>query len=168
MPVATTAGTSLVRSHYWVPYGYILPYQEQVSAIDDAGNMSLTPSAGLSRTATVYQQSLSSFTYSSGWGSSSSTVYSGGSARYSSTVGKYVSFKASGQSFGFLTYRASTRGRARIYVDGVLKGTLTLTSSTVKARNLAYTITFATSGTHTIKVVVYSGRVDVDGFVVLR
>jgi hypothetical protein len=35
-------------------------------------------------------------------------------------------------------------------------------------RDLAYVVSFSTSGTHTIKVVVVSGRVDVDAFVVLR
>ncbi len=53
-------------------------------------------------------------------------------------------------------------------MDGVLKTTLTLTSSTIKARNIAYTITFGSSGTHTIRVVVARGRVDVEAFVVLR
>ena len=43
-----------------------------------------------------------------------------------------------------------------------------MTSSTTKYRNLAYVVGFPTSGTHTLKLVVYSGRVDIDAFVVLK
>jgi hypothetical protein len=53
-------------------------------------------------------------------------------------------------------------------VDGVLATTLTLTSGRTRGRNLAWAFTFGRSGTHTIRVVAASGRVDVDAFVVLR
>jgi len=56
----------------------------------------------------------------------------------------------------------------KVYVDGSYKGTITLTSPATKYRYIAYATTFTATGTHTIKLVVASGRVDVDGFIVLK
>ncbi|MFN8631413.1 MAG: hypothetical protein U0838_14180 [Chloroflexota bacterium] len=83
-------------------------------------------------------------------------------------MGAYAFLKTTGSSFGFVTTKGSAYGKAKVYVDGKLKTTLNLKSSVTKYRNLAYVISFATSGSHTIKIVVASGRVDVDAFVVLR
>jgi hypothetical protein len=59
-----------------------------------------------------------------------------------------------------------------VYIDGVLKGTVSATSSANTYRRIAYQFTWSTAGTHTIKVVVLgtSGhpRVDVDAFLVLK
>ncbi len=67
-----------------------------------------------------------------------------------------------------MTTRASSRGKVKVYVDGSYKGTITLTSSATKYRYIAYATTFTATGTHTIKLVVASGRVDVDAFIVLK
>lgn len=165
----TTSATSTVRTHEWKPAGatYDTAYQYQVTPMDDGGNVGPTY-MGSALTPTVYQQTSTAFTYSTGWGSSTSTSFSGGSAKYSSTAGKYVSFRTSGRSFGFVSTRATSRGKVKVYVDGAYKGTITLTSSTTKFRNLVYVVGYTTSATHTIKLVVASGRVDVDAFVVLR
>ena len=167
-PSASTA-SAITRNHWWEAYGDTADtsYRYQVQAEDDAGNLSTTP-AGPYLTPTVYNQTMSSFAYSAGWTSTSSTSYLQGSAKYSTTAGRYVTFTASGRAMGFVSYKGSTRGKVRVYVDGVYKGLITLTSSTSKARQIVFATSWATSGTHSIKLVVYSGRVDVDGFVVLR
>ena len=164
----TTADIGTTRTHEWKPTGssYDTSYQYQVTPQDDAGNLGATMTGSL-LTPTVYQQT-QSVTYTGTWGTSSSASYSSGSTRYSSTAGASASFKASGRSFGFVTTRASSRGKVKVYVDSVYKGTVTLTSSTTRYRNIAYVFGYSTSATHTIKLVVYSGRVDVDAFVVLR
>jgi hypothetical protein len=163
------AGTSVTRSHYWRPSTSTanVSYLYGVAPQDGYGNVSPIVT-GSRLSPVVYQQTTSAFTYSSGWSNSTSSSFLGGTARYSSTAGKYVSFKASGRSFGFVTYRNSTRGKVKVYVDGVLKATVTLKSATTRARYLAYVASFASSGTHTIKLVVVSGRIDVDAFVVIR
>lgn len=165
----SATGTSATRNAWWKASGDPTSYTHQwaAQATDWAGNPSPAV-AGSSLTPVVYQQSLAQFTYSSGWRSTSSTSYSGSSAKYASTAGASVTFKTSGRSFGFVTTRGSTRGKVKVYVDGTLKGTVTLTSSTTAYRRLMYTITFGSSATHSIKLVVASGRVDVDGFVVLK
>jgi hypothetical protein len=163
------AGSTVTRSHWWepntAPSALDTSYQYGVEGEDGYGNVG-TFVAGSRLTAIVYQQT--SATYSTGWRSSSGPAYLGGSAKYSSTAGKYATFKTSGRAFGFVSTKASTRGKVKVYVDGVYKGTLTLKTSTTKYRNLAYVANFSTTGTHTIKLVVASGRVDVDAFVVIR
>ena len=165
----TTTGTTYVNLHTWKPAGSTAnrSWQYRVTPEDDGANIG-NPATGSTLTPTNYQQTHSSFTYSTGWSSSSNAKYSGGSVKYSSKAGASASFRTSGRSFGFVTTRGSTRGKVKIYVDGASKGTFTLTSSSSKYRNIAYAITFTTTGTHTIKLVVVSGRVDVDSFIVLK
>jgi hypothetical protein len=160
-------GTSFTRSEYWKystnPGDF--SYQYAVYCYDQSNNSSV-PLYSAILTPTVYEQTKA--TYSGTWATHSSYVFSNGSTKYSTKAGASASFKTSGRSFAFVTTKASNRGKAKVYVDGVLKTTLTLKSTAAKYGNLAYVINFAVSGTHTIKVVVVSGRVDVDAFVVLR
>jgi hypothetical protein len=153
-------------------YAYLSPSAMvdafRVSAMNEAGLWSPTSAWGIPLTPTIFQQTLSYTKYSSGWTSQSSSSFSGGSTKYSSKAGATATFKMSGRSFAWVSYRASNRGKAKVYVDGVLKGTITLKATVTAARYLPYAISFSTPGTHTIKIVVVSGRVDVDGFVVLR
>ena len=159
----------MTRSHPFARYGWGPNVRDdwQVGAYDDGGNSTFSAwSATLSPI--VFEQSLSYTKYSSGWYTARSTAYSGGSAKYSTRSGAYASFRMSGRNFAWVSYKSSTRGKAKVYVDGVYRATITLKSSTSKARNLVYAINYGARGTHTIKVVVVSGRVDVDAFVVLR
>jgi hypothetical protein len=165
---STGTATSVTRNHFWRPYSLASDYSYQyaASAVDAYGNASTTV-LGADLSPLVYQQT-NGVTYKGTWKSSSSSSYLGGSVRYSTSAGASASFRTSGRSFGFVTTRAASRGKVKVYVDGVLKGTVTLTSSATRFRTLAYTITFSSSATHTIKLVVASGRVDVDAFVVLK
>jgi len=168
-PLSAGTSTAITRNHWWEAYGDAADtaYRYQVQAEDDAGNLSTMP-AGPYLTPTVYNQTMSNFAYSAGWSNTSSSSFLQGSAKYSTTAGRYVTFTASGRAMGFVSYKGSNRGKVRVYVDGVYKGLITLTSSTSKARQIVFATSWATSGTHKIKLVVYSGRVDIDGFVVLR
>jgi len=163
-------GTSFVEkvSAYTLGDPSAVPDSFSVRAFNDAGLKAPDSAWGQSLTATIFQQTLKYTTYSSGWSSQSSSAFSGGSTKYSSKAGATATFKMSGRSFAWVSYRASNRGKAKVYVDGHLKATISLKSSATAARYIPYAITFSTSGTHTIKIVVVSGRVDVDGFVVLR
>jgi len=160
-------GTSVIRSEWWKWPTTVgnSSYQYGVRAIDNASIIGAQATSA-TLTPTVYEQTKAS--YKGTWSTQSSSAFSNHSTRYSSKVGASATFKTSGRSFAFVTTKASNRGKARIYVDGVLKTTLTLKSTAAKYGNLAYVINFAASGTHTIKVTVVSGRVDVDAFVVLR
>ncbi|MFN8631418.1 MAG: hypothetical protein U0838_14205 [Chloroflexota bacterium] len=161
-------GTSFVESVAAFAYGDAesLADRFQVVALNEAGIYSPTSSWGASLTPTIFQQTRA--TYRGRWSNASGSAYSGHSTKYATSAGASATFKVSGRSFAWVSYRASTRGKARVYVDGVLKSTISLKSSVTRARSIPYAITFSKSGTHTIKVVVVSGRVDVDAFVVLR
>jgi hypothetical protein len=161
-------GTSVTRAHWWKPStsGAVLGYRYAIEAEDAYGNLSPLV-LGSNLTATVYQTS-SGVTYTGTWRTASASAYSGGSTRYSTSVGSSATFRTTGRSYGVVSTRASTRGKVKVYVDGTLKGTVTLTASRATYRRLVYVSSFAASATHTIKLVVASGRVDLDAFVVLR
>lgn len=167
-PAGSFAGVATVRNHYWKAYGSTdtVTMAYAVSATDAYGNASGS-ATGSTLSPIVYSEA-NGFTYAGTWGTSTASSFNGGRARYSSNVGASATFKTTGRAFGFVSYRASTRGKVKVYVDGVYKGTVTLTSSTARARYLAYVMNYATTGTHTIKLVVASGRVDVDAMVVIK
>jgi hypothetical protein len=164
----STTGTSVTRAHWWKrsTSGEALGYRYAVQAVDAYGNLS-SQVAGSNLTATVYQTS-SGVTYAGSWHTATASAYSGGSTRYSTSAGSSATFKTTGRSYAVVSTRAKTRGKVKVYVDGKLKGTVTLTASGTAYRRLVYVTSFATSASHTIKLVVAGGRVDLDAFVVLR
>ena len=142
----------------------------RAQAIDGAGNVG--PFAtGPTVTASLRQQT-SATVYSGSWHTSSSTSYSGGSARYATAAGASATFTFYGRSVGYVAYKASTRGSVRVYVDNVYKGTVSLSSTTSRARQIVFATNWASPGTHRLKLVVVGTaghpRVDVDAFVVLN
>ncbi|MEI7744888.1 MAG: hypothetical protein WCK58_14215 [Chloroflexota bacterium] len=158
--------TSVTRLHPWKLASNTSDYSNQyaVFAWDNSGNTTGVL-AGPVLTPVVYQQTSATFTGT--WTTKSGSTFAGGSVKYSKIAGASASFKTSARSFAFVTTKGSAYGKARVYVDGVLKTTLALGGAS-RYRNLAYVINFASPGTHTVKVVVASGRVDVDAFLVLR
>lgn len=162
---STTTSTSLIE-----PFLVGHTTRCRVQATDGAGNTGLF-ATGATVTTSVRQQT-SATTYSGSWHTVSSTSYSGGTARYASTAGASATFIFYGRSVGFVTYKASTRGSLKIYIDNVYKGTISLSSSTSRARQIVYATSWASPGTHRLKVVVVGTaghpRVDVDAFVVLN
>lgn len=145
-------------------------YRFRVRAIDNKGNVGAM-AYGPSFTAYRYQETSSSIVYSSPWQTLTSTVYSGGHAKSTTINGNDATFTTLSRTIAWVTTKSPTRGSADVYVDGVLKAHVILNSSTARYRYLAYSITFATSGVHSMRVV-YTGastkRADVDAFVFLR
>jgi len=84
----------------------------------------------------------------------------------------YATFSFAGRSVAFLSYKSSTRGSVKIYVDGVYKKTVSLYSTTVRTRQLVFSYSWAAYGSHKLRLVVVGTaghpRVDVDGFAVLK
>ena len=101
------------------------------------------------------------------------SVYSGGSTKYSSTACASATFTATGaRAIAIVVTRALTRGSFKVYVDGVLRGTVSSYGSPTNYRRLIYQVSWPTAGTHRVRVVI-SGtlrhpRVDLDAFIVLR
>ncbi len=166
-----TAATNLTLS---LQVGHT--YQFGVRAV----NGNFEPGAfvsGVTFTPTVYQQTTNiaaaKVVYSGSWSSSSSSPYSGGSVKYASVAGRSATFTATGaRAIAIVTDKASSRGSFKVYVDGVLKGTISTYSTTTRYRQNVFQFSWPTAGTHSVKIVV-SGthghpRVDLDAFVVLK
>jgi len=86
--------------------------------------------------------------------------------------GAWVKLTATGRVFSFITTKAPSRGKAKVYVDGKYVATIDLKAASTTYRVQAWTKTFSSSKAHTIKIVLLgtSGRprVDADAFAVLK
>jgi hypothetical protein len=146
-------------------------YDLRVRARDAAGNWSAWATQSDYRLAVV-QDTSSTLTRSGSWSTSANGSYSGGSAIYSRSKGASVSRSFTGRAIAWVAPFGPTRGSARIYVDDVLVSTVSLYRSSTAYRRIAYSLRWASSGTHRIRVEVVgtSGhpRVDVDAFVIIR
>jgi hypothetical protein len=165
VPVASGLVTTLA-THYLAP-GHL--YRFRVRAVDYAGNVG-TWMYGPTFRLTGVQQSSSAVHYHGTWSTSTSTTWWGGTARSSSTRGSTVSYTSTGRSIAWVGLKAYNRGKAQVYVNGVLKATVDLYSATALKQRIVWAASYSTSATRTItiKVLGASGRprVDVDGFIV--
>jgi GH25 family lysozyme M1 (1,4-beta-N-acetylmuramidase) len=123
---------------------------------------------GPTASAAVTEQSATGVGYSGTWQTSSRSWFSGGSLRYSTKSGSSVSFTFTGSSAAWASLLSASGGSAWVYVDGRFDRSVKLASSTYRSRFLVWARSWPTSGTHTIKIVVANGRVDVDAFIRLR
>ena len=165
-PAATVNGLSTVRN---LPFGHT--YQFRVSAVDAVGNVGAWATGSIVQPFLVQQTS--STTFSGSWTNHSEPAFSGGSARYATTLGASATFTSTlTRSIGFVTTKAISRGSFRVYIDGVLKATVSAYSPTTAYRQVLYQYTFPTPGTHTMKIYVLGTaghpRVDIDAFLVLK
>jgi hypothetical protein len=145
--------------------------QFRVLAADAAGNVATGP-ASISRSARLVQQSSTAVRYSGAWYAAASTAFSGGSAKWARTRGASASYTFTGRGIALVSTRSPSRGRVKIYVDGVYAATVDLYRATTQYRALAWTRTWTATRTHAVKLVVLgtSGRprVDLDAFALLR
>jgi hypothetical protein len=143
----------------------------RVRAIDKAGNVGAW-SYGLTLAPRLTQQTSAAVRWRGPWYGTSSTSYTGGSAKYSNVAGASVAYTFTGRSIALVTTVARTRGKVKVYVNGIYQATVDLYRSSTQYRVLAWQKTWSTSASRTIKLVVVgtSGRhrVDLDGFVVVR
>jgi serine protease len=90
----------------------------------------------------------------------------------SGTAGDRATFAFSGSSVAWIATKATNRGQAHVYVDGVFDRTVDLYAATTSPQAVAFTRSWPQSGSHTIeiRVVGTAGRpkVDVDAFVRLQ
>jgi hypothetical protein len=146
-------------------------YRFRVRPIDAAGNVGLWTYGSTFRLTGVSQSS-SAVRYAGTWATSTSTTWWGGTARSSSKAGSTASYTFTGRSIAWVGLKGLGRGKANVYVNGVLKATVDLYSATTQKQRIVWSANYATSATRTItiKVLGTSGRprVDVDGFMVVR
>jgi len=163
-PLSSTAATlsrNLASGH---------TYRFRVRATDNGGNTGAW-TYGTAFTLTGIQQTSSSIHYAGTWGTlTSSTSWWGGSAKTSTTAGSSATIRVTGRSVAWVGLTSPTRGKARVYVDGVLKATVDLYSATTMKQRILWSANYATSAARTVRIVVLGTagrpRVDVDGFIV--
>jgi hypothetical protein len=108
-----------------------------------------------------------------GWTRSAWAPASDGYESVASAPGALATFTFTGSSVAWIATKATNRGVARVFLDGVqVKRDIDLYSDTTVPQAVAYTFTWPEVGPHTIQVQVLGtpGRpkVDVDAFVRLR
>ncbi len=118
------------------------------------------------------QDKASAVRYSSGWKRVTSGSASGGTVTYATRSGATATFRFSGTSIAIIAPVGTTRGAARIMIDGVAAGSLSEYATAGRSRQVVYSRSLPTAGPHTI-VVRVSGtaghpRVDLDALIVLR
>lgn len=142
-----------------------------VASRDFAGNVG-TYVTGPSLRAGNHNEASTAIAYTGTWATQSLTTYMGGAAKYSATKSSTATFTFTGNQVAWLSRKSSAHGTANVYVDGTLVGSVNLYSATTQYKQVVFTRTFASVGTHKLKVVVVGtaghARVTVDQFFVLR
>jgi hypothetical protein len=136
------------------------------SATDVAGNSASSSDFVVNQTS--FQES--GATYRKTWSAAAGSP-AWGTTRFSKTPGATATLTFNGTDVAWVSTRAPKRGRAKVYIDGVLATTVDLRASSVSSRQIVFARSGLTAGQHTIKIYVVGTanrpRVDVDGFVVL-
>jgi hypothetical protein len=145
-------------------------YQFRVRGKDKFGNLGPWATGPVLRPALTQQTSTAVH-----WGGTSTTTYSSsysaGSERYLRYAGAWASYTTTARNLSFVTTRGPGRGTVKVYIDGVLAATVNLNAATYTYRYIAFSRTWTSNSTHTIKVVSAGTpvpRVDVDAFGVIR
>jgi hypothetical protein len=158
------AATSLTSS---LLFGHT--YRFRAQATDAAGNHSAQATGPTFRVLDS-QSTVTAVKYTSGWTFVNSSTSSGNGYKQTTRFGASATFTFTGRAIAWVSPMASTFGRARVFIDGHLVGTINLRSATTHLGIVAFSKTFATSGAHTIRIAaIDSGRrVSIDSFDVLR
>ncbi|MDT0551525.1 N-acetylmuramoyl-L-alanine amidase, partial [Streptomyces sp. DSM 41529] len=121
----------------------------KMTAYDHAGN---TAAASVTGSPVILQESAAKKTGK--WTTKSSKSYLGGKSLSSSAKKASLTWTFTGRSASWVVSRAATSGQAYVYVDGTKVATVDLKSSATKYRDAIWTTSGASSGKHTVKIVV--------------
>ena len=141
----------------------------------DPGNASAPPpppKPAIPPKTIFYQDSSPAMAWVGAWSSASYPRYAGGTVRYATSAGASATLSFTGKAISWIGPVGPTRGRARVFVDGKLTGTIDLHAAHFGARRTLFETSWATAGAHTlrIQVVAAAGRpvVAIDEFLVVR
>jgi hypothetical protein len=147
-------------------------HQFRVRARDGAGNRSAWRNG--SPLVLKDPQGGSAITFGRTWSRARGDEFFDGSTRYAPRTRSTATHTFTGSQVAWVASRGPNRGRAKVYIDGVLVETVDLYAGSRKHRRVVFLEKWATSGTHTIKIRVVapnaasSGkRVDLDAFLTL-
>jgi len=116
------------------------------------------------------EDSTSATSFSRGWVRTRTSIAMGSALRITAKRGAAVSTKVTGRSVGILLARGAAYGKVAVYLDGTRVAILNLHASRTSV-DVAWSHTFAASGTHTVLLVNLTGgtygRLAFDGTVAL-
>ncbi len=150
-------------------------YQFRVRAVDRGGNWSAWQAAA-AFSVKSYQEASRAITYVGSWDRREVPSAYGRYIAYASRRGYSATFSFRGSQVAWVAPRASNRGYAYVYLDGVKVATINLYSSSYLARRLVFVRTgLAPRVQHTLRVYVTGirpagstgTRVEVDAFLVV-
>ena len=83
-----------------------------------------------------------------------------------------MTFTVTGKAIAWVAPKGSRMGRAKVYVDGIYKGTINLYTASTSVRQVVFQYAWPAIGSHSLKVVLFGPAshpsVDVDGLIVVR
>ena len=113
----------------------------EASATDVAGNSASSPALEVNQTS-LQETALA---YKSTWSAAASTP-AWGTTRFSTTRGATARLAFNGTDVAWVSTRGPKRGKAKVYIDGVLRATVDLLASTVSPRRIVFTASGLTPG----------------------
>jgi hypothetical protein len=117
-----------------------------------------------------YQETHSALVYTNAWREAPYPAYAGRNARWTNETGATALFTFTGRTVAWFGPSGPTRGRANVFIDGQLVGTVDLYALHFRPNTRIFATTFPEAGPHTlgIEVVATKGRstVAIDQFVV--
>ncbi len=156
-------------STFTTTYVFGTAFQLRVRATDNENNVSDWATSAVF-TAADFQTGAKQLVYSGTWRFVTTTTGSGTGYRYAPYKGGAVSMKFSGRSIAWVAPTNKYSGWTKVYVDGKYVARINLYSAATTAGKIAFTKTWATVGTHTIKLVndQVGHRSNLDAFVTLK
>jgi len=146
-------------------------YTFRARGVDNATNSSEW-ATGQKLALKVSQEGKPAITYAGKWAAKSGSTFWGSGAKATLKAGATVSMTFTGRSFGWVATYGPNRGKAGVYVNGVLTATIDLYSPTVRTKVVAWAGNWTTSVARTVTVralgTVGRPRVDIDAFLTAR
>ena len=138
-------------------------YRFRGVATDRAGNVA-TGAPSAAQTVRMTSSASSAVVRRGSWVVAHVAGTLGGTVLRSRTVGSSASITATARGLAIVAPVGPSSGRARVYVDGAYRTTVSLYRSAAAGSRIVYAIRWSAAGRHSIRVVVWSGRVDLDAF----
>jgi hypothetical protein len=148
VPASAAPGLSLDLPNSAITYRFC------VRSVDNGDNVSASARCSATFKTVSVSESSAAMRFTGSWSLSNSAVYVGGKARISSTKNSTATVSFRGNRVGWYSRLGPQNGQAKVYIDGSLKKTVNLFSSTTVDRKLVFTYTWSSVGNHSIRIVV--------------
>ncbi len=143
-------------------------YEARIRARDAAGNWSAWVASAPFRAALVDDRS-ATVKYTASWVKAGSSAAILDTLHRSTKLHAKLSHTFTGRAISAVAPLGPGRAKVRVYLDGVYQKTVDLRRASTHHRRVIFTKAFASSGKHKITLeIVSAGRVQLDGFIVLK